>query len=172
MKSAMKLAVLSSILSLAAASAAAQQDYFGNWPEGRSPQDVGKRVAEHFVTSPHQYTATIHYSEACAWYGALTFAQLTHDDALRAELIKKYEPLMPGGTEASRIPQRHHVDDSIFGIISLVTVPFGWALPTPAARSEKSSRGGAPVKSRNMTLACSPFSRSVATPPVGLPARS
>ena len=119
MKSAMKLAVLSSILSLAAASAAAQQDYFGNWPEGRSPQDVGKRVAEHFVTSPHQYTATIHYSEACAWYGALTFAQLTHDDALRAELIKKYEPLMPGGTEASRIPQRHHVDDSIFGIISL-----------------------------------------------------
>jgi unsaturated rhamnogalacturonyl hydrolase len=119
MKFALKLVVLSSILSLAAASATAQQDYFGNWPEGRSPQDVGKRVAEHFVTSPHQYTATIHYSEVCAWYGALTYAQLTHDDALRAELIKKYEPLMPGGAEASRIPQRHHVDDSIFGIISL-----------------------------------------------------
>jgi rhamnogalacturonyl hydrolase YesR len=34
-------------------------------------------------------------------------------------LIKKYEPLMPGGAEANRIPQRHHVDDSIFGIISL-----------------------------------------------------
>jgi len=114
-----KLAVFSLILSFAAASAAAQQDYFSNWPEGRSPQDVGKRLAEHFVTSPHQYTATIHYSEACAWYGALTFAQLTHDDALRAELIKKYEPLMPGGAEANRIPQRHHVDDSIFGIISL-----------------------------------------------------
>lgn len=119
MKSAMKLAVLSSILSLAAVSAVAQQDYFSNWPADRSPQDVGKRLAEHFVTSPHQYTATIHYSEVCAWYGALTFAQLTHDDALRNELIKKYEPLMPGGAEASRIPQRHHVDDSIFGIISL-----------------------------------------------------
>jgi rhamnogalacturonyl hydrolase YesR len=114
-----KLAVFSLILSIAAASAAAQQDYFSNWPEGRSPQDVGKRLAEHFVTSPHQYTATIHYSEACAWYGALTFAELTHDDALRAELIKRYEPLMPGGAEANRIPQRRHVDDSIFGIISL-----------------------------------------------------
>jgi len=55
----------------------------------------------------------------CAWYGALTYAQLTHDDALRDALIKKYQPLMPGGTEADRIPQRHHVDDSIFGIISL-----------------------------------------------------
>jgi len=119
MKSAMKIAALSLFFSLAAMVAPAQQDYFSNWPEGRSPQEVGKRLAEHFVTSPHQYTATIHYSEVCAWYGALTYAQLTHDDVLRAALIKKYEPLMPGGTEADRIPQRHHVDDSIFGIISL-----------------------------------------------------
>jgi len=119
MKTAMKIAALSLVFSLAAMVAPAQQDYFSNWPEGLSPQEVGKRLAEHFVTSPHQYTATIHYSEVCAWYGALTYAQLTHDDALRAALIKKYEPLMPGGTEANRIPQRHHVDDSIFGIISL-----------------------------------------------------
>ena len=119
MKTAMKIAALSLVFSLAAMVAPSQQDYFSNWPEGLSPQEVGKRLAEHFVTSPHQYTATIHYSEVCAWYGALTYAQLTHDDALRAALIKKYEPLMPGGTEANRIPQRHHVDDSIFGIISL-----------------------------------------------------
>ncbi len=119
MKTAMKIAALSLFFSLTTMVAPAQQDYFSNWPEGRSPQEVGKRVAEHFVTSPHQYTATIHYSEVCAWYGALTYAQLTHDDALRAALIKKYEPLMPGGAEADRIPQRHHVDDSIFGTISL-----------------------------------------------------
>jgi len=97
----------------------AQQDPFSNWPAGRSPQEVGKRLAEHFVTSPHQYGKTIHYAEVCTWYGALTYAQLTHNDALRAALIKKYEPLLPGGAEADRIPQRHHVDDSIFGIISL-----------------------------------------------------
>jgi unsaturated rhamnogalacturonyl hydrolase len=119
MKTAPKLAALSLILSLGAVIAPAQQDYFSNWPEGRSPRDVGKRLAEHFVTSPHQYTATIHYSEVCTWYGALTYAQLTHDDALRSALIKKYEPLMPGGAEADRIPKRHHVDDSIFGTISL-----------------------------------------------------
>jgi rhamnogalacturonyl hydrolase YesR len=98
---------------------AAQDANFSSWPAGTSPQEVGKKVAEHFVTSPHQYTATIHYSEVCAWYGALTFATLTHDDALRAELIKKFEPLLPGGAEAARIPTRHHVDDSIFGVVQL-----------------------------------------------------
>jgi unsaturated rhamnogalacturonyl hydrolase len=119
MRFALKLAALGLLLPLAATTALAQQNYFSNWPEGRSPEAVGKRLAEHFVTSPHQYTATIHYSEVCTWYGALTYAQLTHNDALRDALIKKYEPLMPGGAEASRIPLRHHVDDSIFGIISL-----------------------------------------------------
>ena len=102
-----------------AGSLTAQDNYFNNWPAGTSPQEVGKRVAEHFVTSPHQYTATIHYSEACSWYGALTFAELTHDDALKQELIKRFDPIMPGGSEASHIPQRRHVDDEIFGIIPL-----------------------------------------------------
>ena len=104
---------------LGTASLFAQDAYFSNWPQGLAPEDVGKRVAEHFVTSPHQYTATLHYSEACAWYGALTFAKLTHDDALRQKLIQRFEPLMPGGPEAARIPQRRHVDDEIFGIIPL-----------------------------------------------------
>jgi rhamnogalacturonyl hydrolase YesR len=119
MKTAFKLAAFSMILSLGAVTASAQQDYFSNWPEGRSPQEVGKRVAEHFLPTPHQGNGTIFYGEVATWYGALTFAQLTHDDALRSALIKKYEPLMPGGAEADRIPKRHHVDDSIFGTISL-----------------------------------------------------
>ena len=99
------------------------EDYFSNWPAGVAPQDVGKRVAEHFVASPHQYISgtntTLHYSEAATWYGSLTFAKLTHDDALRAGLVKRFEPLMPGGAEEKLIPKRHHVDDSIFGIIPL-----------------------------------------------------
>ena len=97
----------------------AQGTYFTDWPKGTSPVEVGKAVSEHFVVSPHQYTATIHYSEVASWYGALTFAQLTHDDALRAKLIQKFAPLRPGGAEASRIPPRLHVDDEIFGIIPL-----------------------------------------------------
>jgi unsaturated rhamnogalacturonyl hydrolase len=110
---------VSVLLLIGATSLFGQQDVFRNWPEGTSPQEIGRRLSEHFVTSPHQYTPTLFYAEAATWYGALTFSQLTHDDALRAELIKKFEPLMPGGSEDARIPVRHHVDDSIFGIVPL-----------------------------------------------------
>jgi rhamnogalacturonyl hydrolase YesR len=114
-------ALLLGALVLASAMPAFAQggDYFTDWPKGASPQEVGKNLAEHFAVSGHQYTPTMHYSEVAAWYGALTFAQLTHDDALQKELIRKFEPLMPGGAEAARIPQRRHVDDSIFGIVPL-----------------------------------------------------
>jgi unsaturated rhamnogalacturonyl hydrolase len=96
-----------------------QGDFFDNWPVNVAPKNVGKKVAEHFVVSPHQGTKTIEYPEVAVWYGSLTFARLTHDESLRAELIKKFEPLMPGGAEAYRIPRRRHVDDSIFGIVPL-----------------------------------------------------
>ncbi|MGB6858543.1 MAG: glycoside hydrolase family 88 protein [Terracidiphilus sp.] len=99
--------------------AAQQPGYFTNWPLGDTPQEVGKRVAEHFVTSPHQGNKTIEYSEVGTWYGALTFAQLTHDDALQNELIQRFQSVMPGGAEADKIPKRDHVDDSIFGAVPL-----------------------------------------------------
>ena len=119
MKAFLKIVAVGILISGGAAIATAQTDYFSNWPAGSTPQDVGKRVAEHFVTSPHQGSGTIFYGEVATWYGALTFAQLTHDDTLRGSLIHKFEPLMPGGSEAARIPVRHHVDDSIFGVIPL-----------------------------------------------------
>ena len=50
----MKIVALGLLLPAGAATLSAQQDYFSNWPAGSSPQEVGKRVAEHFVTSPHQ----------------------------------------------------------------------------------------------------------------------
>jgi rhamnogalacturonyl hydrolase YesR len=119
MNTLIKLAALGLLLPAAVAPLAAQQDYFSNWPAGDSPQEVGKRVAEHFVTSPHQGKTTIVYSEVGTWYGGLTFAHLTHDDKLRDELIQRFQPLMPDGAEADRIPKRDHVDDSIFGVVPL-----------------------------------------------------
>jgi rhamnogalacturonyl hydrolase YesR len=120
MNAVLKLAALGLLLPAAAMPIAAQQDYFSNWPAGCSPQEVGKALAEHFVTSPHQHSpGTIFYGEVGTWYGALTFAQLTHDTDLRDKLIKKFEPLMPGGAEEALVPKRDHVDDAIFGIVPL-----------------------------------------------------
>lgn len=97
----------------------AQQSYFSDWPAGLAPADVGERLADHFVTSPHQYTATLHYSEGATWYGALTYARISHHDALRAALIRRFDPMLPDGADAKRIPTKAHVDDAIFGVVPL-----------------------------------------------------
>jgi rhamnogalacturonyl hydrolase YesR len=119
MNAVLKFATLALLLPAAAIPLAAQQDYFSNWPAGSSPQEVGKALAEHFITTPHQGKTTIVYSEVGAWYGALTFAELTHDTDLRDRLIKRFDPLLPGGAEADKIPHADHVDASIFGIVPL-----------------------------------------------------
>jgi rhamnogalacturonyl hydrolase YesR len=120
MKALLKIAASALLLSVASIPLTAQQDYLSHWPAGRSPKEVGKALAEHFVVSPHQHSpGTIFYGEVGTWYGALTFADLTHDTELRDKLIEKFEPLMPGGAEEALVPRRDHVDDSIFGIVPL-----------------------------------------------------
>src|SRR6266852_2675655 len=97
---------------------AAQTNYFTDWPGGTSPQEVGKRVAEHFVTSPHADPKKIVYQEVCTWYGALTFAQLSGDKDLSAKLIRRFDPLMtPAGAEL--IGKDRHVDFTVFGTVPL-----------------------------------------------------
>jgi rhamnogalacturonyl hydrolase YesR len=86
------------------------------WPRGVSPDVVGKALAEHFLTGA-QAERFSGYPYVCTFYGAMIFAELTHDDALRDRLIAKFDPMLPGGT--GRTPQRHHVDDSIFGVMPL-----------------------------------------------------
>ena len=97
---------------------AAALDYFNNWPEGSSPAEVGKRVAAHFVASPHQNPNTIIYPEVCAWYGALRFAHLAKDTALLASIIQRFDPLLL--PENARLIERApHVDFSVFGAVPL-----------------------------------------------------
>ncbi len=132
MKTILRVGVFALLLAATAVAVSAQRDYFSNWPAGRSPQEVGKALAEHFVTSPHQHSpGTIFYGEVGTWYGALTFAELTHDTDLRDRLIKKFDPLMPAGAEAALVPMRDHVDDSIFG-----AVPLEIYMQTKGARVE------------------------------------
>lgn len=121
--------LMSALALILAPQAAAKRDRnasikeFSNWPAGTSPQEIGKRVAERYVSSNYlnlireHPTPTIIYPEVCTWYGALTFAQLTHDTDLTQRLIKRFEPLF--GEKASLVPKPNHVDNTVFG-----TVPF------------------------------------------------
>jgi rhamnogalacturonyl hydrolase YesR len=101
---------------------AAAVSAFASWPKGQSPQDIGKRVAEHFVVAPHGNMGKpsnrgIIYPEACAWYGALTFASLTGDKDLSQRLAARFEPLFT--TESNLVPTANHVDPSMFGAVPL-----------------------------------------------------
>ena len=94
----LKVGLLGCVLACGVSAASAQGTYFDNWPAGVAPAEVGKKLAEHFLTSPTQYTKTVFYAEAGTWYGALKFAELTHDDALRQKLVERLDPMMPGCT--------------------------------------------------------------------------
>jgi unsaturated rhamnogalacturonyl hydrolase len=95
--------------------------FLASWPErATSPQEVGRRVAQRFLASPHALwpeRGTLSYSEVCVWYGALTFAQLTDDAELSARLVERLETLL--AREPELIPPVDHVDNSVFGVIPL-----------------------------------------------------
>ncbi len=98
-------------------------DNFSKWPAGTSPKEVGKRVAEHFVVTPHTNFGratppkVITYPETCTWYGALTFAKQTGDKELVKKLAQRFEPLF--GARDTLIPKPDHVDYTVFGSVPL-----------------------------------------------------
>src|SRR5580658_7669772 len=102
---------------MSAASPALAQKSFGDWPAGKSPREIGKRVAERFVASPHARPDKIIYPEVCAWYGALTFAKQSGDKDLTRRLIVRFDPLL--GADSKLISTDRHVDYSVFGTVPL-----------------------------------------------------
>jgi unsaturated rhamnogalacturonyl hydrolase len=103
--------------------AAQAQEGLKNWPKGTSPQEIGKRVAERFIASPHSnfgrpgLPKTITYPEVCVWYGALNFAKETKNKEMAKQLATRFEPFF--STEASMVPVPDHVDYCVFGSVPL-----------------------------------------------------
>ena len=112
-------------LSLAAAlfvTPALGQDYFGNWPAGSSPSDLGKRLAENWVKRDFEFQSGKRkyfiYPEACTWYGALATAKLLKDKDLQSRLATKLDRFLTeeGG---KNISPAAHVDYRVIGIVPL-----------------------------------------------------
>ena len=100
----------------------AQSKYFGNWPPGSSPAEIGKRLAENFVKRDFAFESGkrefVIYPEACAWYGALNVAAELRDQDLRNRLARKFDPFL-AAEGAKHISQEAHVDYRVFGIVPL-----------------------------------------------------
>jgi unsaturated rhamnogalacturonyl hydrolase len=106
-----------------ASSYAWSQNEFSRWPHGTSPKVIGKRVASRFVATPHLLSTGeaaqpyISYPESVTWYGALTFAQLSHDKKLQSQLMRRFQPLF--ADDAKLIPEPKHVDLTVFSAVPL-----------------------------------------------------
>jgi unsaturated rhamnogalacturonyl hydrolase len=117
------LQVIAAILSVALCPAAQSQNEFTHWPAGTSPKQIGKRVTERFLATPHLLSTGesaqpyIAYPESVTWYGALTFAQLSHDRKLTSRLVQRFQPLL--GDDAKLVPEPKHVDLTVFSAVPL-----------------------------------------------------
>ena len=73
----------------------AQTKLLTDFPEGYTPEEVGKRLAYRFIGEKHALHAGkwIGYPETFYWNGALKYAAVTKDKALIKLLQNKFEPL-------------------------------------------------------------------------------
>lgn len=101
---------------------AQSKKYFGKWDKGTSPQEVGKRVSENILARKFDFETNekrqyVIYPEICAWYGALTVADLSKDKDLSSRLVKRFDRFY--ATDANRISPNAHVDYRVFGVVPL-----------------------------------------------------
>ena len=97
-----------------------------HFPEGKSPEEIGLRIAEKFLSTSHsQYGDTrpsepptqITYPDVCAWLGGMWFAETTRDTALLSRFKARFQPLF--NEEKNMLPVPNHVDNNVFGSVPL-----------------------------------------------------
>jgi len=114
-------AILALSYAIPAMAGATKVKSFQNWPAGDSPREIGTRVAERFIATPHTNfgrpggPGRITYPEVVTWYGALTFAQLSGNKEMTSQLTDRFAPFF--STEASLIPDPVNVDSTVFGAV-------------------------------------------------------
>ncbi|RQO74442.1 glycosyl hydrolase [Pedobacter sp. KBW06] len=113
--------ILFAVLSFCTAKA--QIKDFKNWPKGSDPKEIGNLLTRHFIETPHTNfgmpgpPGSITYSEVCAWYGALKFAEITKNKDLLNELDLRLRPLLY--EKKNLQPRPDHVDPNVFGSLPL-----------------------------------------------------
>ena len=112
------LALALGLIVSAASLEASQPMEFRKWPAGASPREVGKRVAERFVSTVKINQTTAIYPAICTWYGALTFAQLAGDGDLSARLVQRFNAAFTPDI-MTFVVEKQHVDYSVSGAIPL-----------------------------------------------------
>lgn len=97
-----------------------------HWPEGKSPIEIGTRIANKFLKTAHsRYGNTrpetpptqITYPDVCTWLGGMWFAEVTGNKALFDRFEARFTPLFD--KESNLQPKANHVDNNVFGSVPL-----------------------------------------------------
>ena len=104
----------------------AQEYNLTKFPKGSTPLEVGNRIANKFIVTPHTRFGNpraekapnyITYPDACAWLGAIWFGKVTKNEPLLDKLKDRFEPLF--STEQKMLPRMNHVDHNVVGAVPL-----------------------------------------------------
>jgi len=91
------------------------------WPEGKSPEEIGNRIALRFLKPPHSHykesAERIHYKTVCTWLGGLWFAEASNNIDLYEKFENNFAPVFD--SRRSLQPSPDHVDNSVFGSVPL-----------------------------------------------------
>lgn len=99
--------------------ATAQKNALSNFPQGYTPEEVGRRMAYRFVTEKHALHVGkwIGYPETFYWNGSIRYAALADDKSLMSLLQRRFEHLF--NEEKHLQPIMNHVDVNMFGSLPL-----------------------------------------------------
>ena len=102
-----------------------------NFPEGSRPEEIGTKLVEHYLDTPHSHWGDINskyevklitYPDVCAWLGSLWFAKATENEGLYEGLVERFEPLFgeQKNLQPAMFPKEHNVVDFyVFGAVPL-----------------------------------------------------
>ena len=147
------LTILALLLALTAN--AAKKDALKDFPQGSTPQEVGRRLAYHFIDGKHATwgdTKNLGYHEVCTWNGAIMWGRAMGDDVIIRKMKERFDDLLANHKE--NIPAKNHVDFNMFGSLPLSLyksfpteesykemglsyADSQWELPANAKESEK-----------------------------------
>ena len=91
-----------------------------DFPAGFTPEEVGKRIVNQYLTrdlTQNEKRPYVYYPSVCTWVGSLWFADAIDDYQLYDQLVERFEPLF--STDSDKLPVPNHVDHNVFGSIPL-----------------------------------------------------
>ena len=104
----------------------AQDHNLKKFPKGATPEEIGLRLVEKYLHTPHsRYGNTrpevaptiVTYPDVCTWLGSLWFSEVTKNECLFKRLEDRFLPIITD--RQSMQPKPNHVDNNVFGTIPL-----------------------------------------------------